>query len=196
VETGIDIVAYACPGCGYFHLSKKANGSDVVVKADVGITTGALRKLSSGLEKIEYPERANVTPIVPGNKEARQKALALYLKERDTATGGELLKVLGIKSTSSLGPYMREQGWEVSSHGRGAYWRRAGASAPVVVIKTPREQSIARHPSAQDAGWRPASFTDIPESMTVKDLFFAYKAAGLEMQIRVRNTDHTNGSGA
>ena len=73
-ETGLDIVAYACPDCGYFHLTKKVKGSDVVVNADVGITTGALRKKmeNRGMtftppKRVEVP---NETPIKPGNPEA------------------------------------------------------------------------------------------------------------------------------
>jgi hypothetical protein len=191
-RNGLEIVAYACPGCGAFHLTKKVKGSDVVVKADVGITTGALRRLAPN----EYapPERVDMSEIVPGNRASREKTLDAYLEGKTEVTTDEVCILLSIGFSSVGRTYMIPRGW-VNTKGRNARWVKEGADVnpivpitppPVAAIK-PLEQSIARHP-AKGEGWRPIDVTSLPPNATIEDLFGIYKAAGLTLELRVRES--------
>jgi hypothetical protein len=183
-ESGIDIIAYACPGCGLFHLSKKVKGSDVVVPASVGITTGALRKLTTGLERIDYPERRELPPegpTMPGNPEAKRKALAAFLENREAVSTSEIALAVGI-GRHSVTKYMNEIGWKIG-RGPGATWRRPPKLD--IVPNAELEAAIARHPSSPrpDDWWAIEAF---PPGISVQDYLLTLKTAGLVVEVRVR----------
>lgn len=187
-ESGIDIVAYACPGCGHFHLSKKTTGSDVVVKAPIGITTGALRKITPDRRVVltgrtELPPEG---PIVPGNPDARRKALAAFLEGKDTASTAEVVVGVGI-GRHSVAKYMSEIGWRIG-RGPGAKWTRQPVLAvlPATGEDSELEASIARHPSSStrhDDWWLIDAF---PPGVSVHDYLLTLKTAGLVVEVRVR----------
>lgn len=187
MESGIDIVAYACPGCGHFHLSKKATGSDVVVKAPVGISTGALRK-KTFTATTPLPERRELPPegpIIPGNVEARRKALAIFLEGRDTVSTAEVVMGVGL-SRHIVSKYMGEVGWRIG-RGPGARWQKQPTLEALPAAEDSElEASIARHPSSstrQDEWWTIEAF---PPGVSVQDYLLTLKTAGLAVEVRVR----------
>lgn len=212
-ETGIEIAAYLCPGCGGSHLTKKVDGSDIAVMAPVGVTTGSLRKsFAQGFSQpVERVEVISDAPIIPGNKAAREAALDAYLDGKDEVRSSELVEVMGISAYSAIGVYMRERGW-TTTRGRHAKWTRPG-SQPMLSVVTPMyreamasvaldrdqtfalvEASVDRHPAGKaipqpekGAEWRPVDLKPMPATTTLKDLFDIYRAAGLEMRIEVRD---------
>lgn len=204
-KSRLDIAPYACPGCGYYHLTKKVDGSDIAVMAPVGITTGALRKKVEMPTK-DHPERVTVEePAKPGNKEFRLKVLAEYLKDRDSVSTSEVCDIIDVKSYSAARKYMHDLGWKIGK-GRMAKWEKASI-APLSLFPEVRqvvdevEATVKRHPAgkgtpqpAKGAEWRPVDLHPMPATTTLKDLFDIYRAAGLEMRIEVR--DHPDGSGA
>lgn len=198
VEAGLDIIAYACPGCGYFHLSKKVKGSDVVVKAPVGITTGALRKAFVG-EPLIIPERKELPmdgPIVPANPDARRKMLGEYLEDKEAVSTDEILSLLSC-SRHSVSKYMAEAGWK-SERGPGARWRRRmdeGDGDGLVrrlkpVQSTELEASILRHPAAQSLQNRPDSWVieQFPTDVNVRTYLHTLALAGLTVEVRAWRT--------
>lgn len=188
-ESGIEIVAYACPGCGYFHLSKKVKGSDVVVKAPVGISTGALRAKTPSImigdfHREELPPEG---PIVPGNVEARRKALASFLEGVDSVSTAEIVVGVGI-GRHSVAKYMGELGWRIG-RGPGAKWQRQPGLTALPAITgedSELEAAMSRHPSSrtsQDEWWTIEAF---PPGVSVHDYLLTLKTAGLIVEVRVR----------
>ena len=194
-ESGLEIVAYACPGCGHFHLSRKAKGSDVVVKAPVGISTGALRKNAAALsafngainaltERKELPPEG---PPVPSNVAARRKVLMNFLEGKDEVSTDDVARVLQA-SRHTVWKYMNELGWK-SSRGPGAMWRPrpkltavedTGQSTGDVEL----EASIARHPASRGQEWW--LIEAFPPGISVQDYLLTLKTAGLVVEVRVR----------
>jgi hypothetical protein len=193
VEAGLDIIAYACPGCGYFHLSRKVKGSDVVVAAPIGITTGALRKKSQSLHPL--PERKEIPvegPIVPANPDARRKVLGEYLGDKDAVSTEEILSLLGC-SRHSMSKYMSEAGWR-SERGPGARWRPRATAEPVRALKpvqsTELDAAILRHPAAQSLQHRPDSWVieQFPADVSVRTFMQTLSLAGLTVEVRAWKT--------
>ena len=185
-ESGIEIIAYACPSCGHFHLSKKVKGSDVVVKAPVGITTGALRKNTPQIEISDFTPRRELPPegpIVPANPDARRRVLSDYLTDKEAVSSDEIIHLLSC-SRHSAAKYLSEIGWK-AERGPGAKWRRKTSLSllPAPVQPTELDQAIARHPSAQPQ-WR--VIEAFPPGVTVHDYLLTLKTVGLIVEVRVR----------
>lgn len=191
-ETGLQIVAYLCAGCGGAHLSRKVKGSDVAVKAPVGITTGALRKKvgtflqapSALSERRELPQTEG--PIMPGNAAARRKMLAKFLEGRDSVTTAEIMVGIGT-SRHSVARYMGEIGWTIG-RGPGARWRPAPKLEALPTVDAEDSElaaAIARHPSSRTSQdwWTIDSF---PSGVSVHDYLLTLKTAGLIVEVRVR----------
>lgn len=179
------IVAYRCESCKDIHLCKRANA-----------------RPGSILER-EEPVRAEL-PAIPGNTDAKQKALDEYLAGRTSATTEELLAVIGVGHSKSLTRYMAGRPWH-NTRGRNARWvpdadqstapagfeifdRKTRQLKPVdkPVDVTPIDLAKRRHPSSQDVGWRPMTRIDPIRHMPLGDLLDTLLAAGMEVRIQVR----------
>jgi hypothetical protein len=100
-EAKIDIQAYACPSCGYFHLSRTSRLDRVLPTQDGTIMTTGLQYQASRLAKTTPAERVDMSdliaqesPIVAGNRAAREKLLAEYLEGKEQVTVPEIMDYL------------------------------------------------------------------------------------------------------
>jgi hypothetical protein len=129
-ETGLEIVAYLCAGCGYSHLTKNSKGSDVIARTPIGVTTGAARKKLAAVPTITRPARVNLEveegPIVPGNKDARRKVLAQYLTENPEPAMAELQAAVPSATTQTLRTDLIDMGYMPVQVGQRKRWVMKG----------------------------------------------------------------------
>jgi hypothetical protein len=119
----LEIVPYACDGCGNYHLADARNVSkDMVVAAPVGVTTEATAKVLA-VPKFEPPARNwDAVPPKPSGdmiRRQKQKVINEFLKDRESATTDELKAAIGVSTNGALRPYMK--GW-YNTRGRNALW--------------------------------------------------------------------------
>lgn len=102
-ETGILIQPYACPGCGYFHLSRSTRTDRLVSSHDGLVLTAGMQKRELYPAKAPLPERKDMSeilamerPIVPVNMAAREKIAREYLEGKVRVQTGEIMDLLGV----------------------------------------------------------------------------------------------------
>lgn len=193
----LEVVPYACDGCGNYHLADARNvGEDVIAKAPIGVATEATIKALAVPEFVP-PVRVKIptprgNPVFAEQGRVKRELLMEYLKDRDTVTSTEVGEVIDVKASSTIGKYMKNAGWVSSGKGRTAYWLKPGGDVnPIVPIKP---EPVREHPAVESKRvWRSVDVTSLPPNATIEDLFGIYKAAGLSLRLQV--TDHTDGSG-
>lgn len=187
-KAGRTIVPYACAGCGYYHVTGKTNGSDVVHAGKGGtIKTAAMDMREATYARTTVAERVQLVPseVVPSNVAARRKVLIGYLADRTEVSTDEVAEVLHA-SRHTVWKYMNELGWK-SSRGPGAMWRPklvalegAGKSAGDEEL----DAAILRHPASRGQEWW--QIDAFPPGVSVHDYLLTLKTAGLVVEVRVR----------
>lgn len=166
----IPIVAYRCDSCGEIHHCKRENA-----------------RAGTILER-EAPERNwEVFTLKGGNADARLKLLAAYLDDKESVTTNDVVEAMEWHR-HTVGEHMRTLGWRVN-RGPGAKWFPPLPSAnvtPLVQPEAPIELAKRRHPSAQDAGWRPMTQAGKLHHLPLGDIVETLKAVGLELRIQIR----------
>jgi len=160
-ETGLNIQSYACPGCGWFHLTSSPVVKDKVVKAPVGITTTTMKR-NTPMSTPAIPIRKDMTselPIMPANFDAKLKVLRTELYGKKSATKEELLAILPGTSKNSLGNLMKRAGW-YNTRGPKAVWKpnsEKSTAAPIIHINQKEKKmtdqidaTMDRHPAGKD----------------------------------------------
>jgi hypothetical protein len=150
LETKLDIAAYACPGCGLYHLTRDVTGPDVITRQPDGrVITGRQRALEAEAHAARVvPIRADMTvlePVRPANPAARRKVLRAWLVEHPEPLTPEVAEVLGV-GRAAVGKYMHELGY-ASRRGTGARWRLPGTE-PAVASAPKKKEPAARPPRA------------------------------------------------
>lgn len=143
VEASMPIVAYACPGCGGYHLTKKREGSDVLIPGATVRTrsTARHRHPAQGL-----PTRnLEVLPIVPGNRAARARMLTDWLSTHPRPSTTEICEagIVGLTSRTSVSKHMRELGWSVPKGPRGR-WRPTSTEAITTAVEARTAEPMPR----------------------------------------------------
>lgn len=185
------IVPYACGGCGYYHVTGKTAGSDVVHAGKGGtIKTAAMEIRESTYVRPTVAERVEVVPdeVIPSNVAARRKMLLGYLADKTQVSTDEVGAVLHA-SRHTVWKYMTELGWK-SSRGPGAMWRPPAPTLTVVegtgqsTGDDELEAAILRHPSSRAEGWW--QIDAFPPNVSVHDYLLTLKTAGLEVRVQAR----------
>jgi len=183
-EAGVDIAPYACAGCGAFHLTRKVNGSDVLTRQDGGkVVTGAQRRkgrnhpvFARPVERVTLPEPESTEPPIPGNRDARLKALRAWLEDGREPTTKEVADTLsGSVARDTVRDLMRSLGYR-NTGGRSARWVRKDGSGQE------RPQAAAQ---ATNEAWHDVA-PDRVAHIAVGDLLAAYAAIGWDIRIEVR----------
>lgn len=164
----MSIDAYACPGCGFYHLTRKVDGSDIVREDGASLLTASMKRHPAGNARVERSDDPELYP--PGNFEAREKRLAEYAVENPGALSvAEVQLFLGV-SVDTARETMRKAGFQ-PKRGPGARW-----DPP-----QPVEESVD---DIEDSDWRtPTSF---PAHVTIDDYVRAMDGVGLAVRIQVR----------
>lgn len=133
-ETGINIQAYACPDCGYFHLSRTSRLDRVLPSTDGTVVTTSMAANQRKLATTPPPERVDMseilaaeTPIVPGNPAATEKLVANMVEGKESVTVPELIDALQI-SRFQASQALRNLGWQ-GTRGR-PEWLPPGVERP------------------------------------------------------------------
>jgi hypothetical protein len=166
------IVAYRCDACGNAHLCKAENA-----------------RVGTILER-QAPERNwEVFTLKGGNSDARLKILAAYLEGKETVTTAELVEAMEWHR-KTVSDHMHTLGW-AANRGPGARWFPTNVKAranvtPIVQPEAPIELAKRRHPSAQDAGWRPMTEAAKLHHLPLGDIVETLKAVGLELRLQIK----------
>ncbi|WQY99772.1 hypothetical protein [Microbacterium phage MO526] len=174
-ETHLDIAPYACPGCGYYHLTKKVTGSDVLTRQDGGkVVTGAQRRSNHPVfaPAVERATLEPAAPPIPGDRSTRTRVARSLLAVNPEPTTGDVRAALHC-STETARSIMRDLGYECSK-GRSARWRKAGMEAATV-----------DEPEVGEEEWDTLDLDRVAH-VAVGDLIEAYRLAGVEFRIQVR----------
>lgn len=138
IEAKLEIVAYLCGGCGYFHLTKKSTGTDVALSrgAATGLTTPSTRKQLTAVPIIRVSERRELPleegPIVPGNKEARRKILAEYLSDNPQPFTSDITEAIPGVTPHTLRQDLAELGYVPVNDGQRKRWVPKGGHLQAV----------------------------------------------------------------
>lgn len=176
-ETGITIIAYACAGCGYFHLSRKKDGSDVARVKDGVVETAAMRGegLLTPIAKLApvgfvAPERSDDPRVYPpGNMDARLRVLSEYVADHPGPLSVLEVRAMLSCSVDTARDTLKAAGF-TSKRGPGAKWEPP-TEAPLVV---------------EDATVDWETVTSVPNSITMVDYIQAMAGVGLSVRIQVR----------
>lgn len=185
-ETKMAIAPYACPGCGYFHLTKKATGSDVLTRqGDGSVVTGSQRKHAENHPVYhEAPQRVLLPEPeedpVPGNRDARLKVARDYLATCSataiTATTDDLMNVLDC-SVVTVRSVMAEIGYR-NTRGRYAHWVPIEGKQPEL-----SNEDDARIDNMREK-WTDIT-TDRVQHIAIGDLIASYAAAGIRVRVQI-----------
>lgn len=175
-EAHMQIVPYACAGCGSFHLSKKVDGSDVLTRNAHRVETGALRKRSPRHPVFgEVPER-NWVPepsekVVGGNAGGRRKLLRDWLATGVRPSSREVEEFLEVSA-----PTARDDLKAIGAirQTRQAPWELPGAYVAEVVATAEPEKP-----------WREVTLDSVAH-LPVGDLLDAWRIAGIEWRVELR----------
>lgn len=179
----MEIVPYACPGCGYYHLTKKADGSDVLQrdKGAVVVTrsTPTHPVFAPIPERVELPrEPEEEPPVIPANREARARVLRKWLAANPgiEPTTIEVSAILGVKH-GSIAQYMEPMGYR-NTKGRSARWVYDPPAAPEPEVQHQEPPKPIR-PEWQDIA------LGSMHHIVIGDLISVMAAAGKTVRIQI-----------
>lgn len=173
-QVGARIAPYACSGCGYYHLTRKVNGSDVLTRQPgSSVVTGAMRNIANSRRS---PEVGGNHPAVRSKAAPAPRPLSEQLAEdldaRDRPTTAELTVRYGV-TQAALFSAMHAIGW-TPGRGRGARW----------TPPAPSLSSVPPLPSPAKPGWRDVEVDRIGH-VALGDLVETLRASGVKVRVQV-----------
>lgn len=154
-ESGIKIEAYACPDCGYYHLSRSSR-LDRVLSSEGRIVTTGLAHVESLARKPEPVKRVDMsellaaeTPIVPGNDAALEKMLAEYLTDKTEVTLPDVMEAM-MAPREKTRVAMHALGWR-GQRGR-KEWFPPGVELPGPASKSGQRRATLRSSQTSKGG--------------------------------------------
>lgn len=174
-ETGLDIGAYLCEGCGSYHLTRNTGG-DSITLVEGKVTVGEYRPLDHPAFG-ERPALDDPSPI-PGDHDTRVRFMRAWLAERPGAepTSTEIREALAC-SNDTVRQTMRALGYR-NTGGRTARWIEAEP--------TPEPEIMPQDAPGRDlTAWDAIRLESIAH-LSIGDLLAVYGAAGIEVRLQVR----------
>lgn len=171
-DAKMTIVAYACPGCGYFHLTRKVGGSDIVHDSADPIVTPGMRTRLVVVDNPPPERNWEVFPRIAGNPAAREKLFAEFLADNPGP-----LAIADVRTALSCGVdtargLLRSAGF-TAKRGPGAKW------------EPPVDKPVESVENDSAVDWiTPTSF---PAHITIDDYVKAMAGVGLVVRIQVRH---------